>query len=91
MNPLFRLSVTQKLHPWSLQKQPPRRCQSQPPLPRGKAEGEAVWTWCLCLPDPQKWEIQAGMLPTESSLRLVMNLTQGNTEAAFITLWNTEG
>ena len=50
-----------------------------------------MWTWCLCLPDPQKWEIQAGMLPTESSLRLVMNLTQGNTEAAFITLWNTEG
>lgn len=50
-----------------------------------------MWTWCLCLPDPQKWEIQAGTLPTESSLRLVMNLTQGNTEAAFITLWNTEG
>lgn len=39
MNPLFRLSVTQKLHPWSLQKQPLRRCQSQPSLPRGKAEG----------------------------------------------------
>lgn len=32
-----------------------------------------------------------GTLPTETSLHLFMNLTQGNTEAAFTTLWNTEG